>query len=53
MEKRKHHAQALSTGQRKRLELARAMATRPRLLLMGEVTGGVEPYTWSLEGSGT
>lgn len=32
----------LSTGQRKRLELARAMATRPSLLLMDEVTGGVD-----------
>ena len=35
-------AKGLSTGQRKRLELARAMATRPRLLLMDEVTGGVD-----------
>ncbi len=45
LEKRRHHAQALSTGQRKRLELARAMATRPQLLLMDEVTGGVDQRT--------
>lgn len=35
-------AKGLSTGQRKRLELARAMATAPKLLLMDEVTGGVD-----------
>ncbi len=29
-------------SRRKRLEMARAMATRPRLLLMDEVTGGVD-----------
>jgi branched-chain amino acid transport system ATP-binding protein len=45
LEMRKHHGQALSTGQRKRLELARAMATRPRLLLMDEVTGGIDQRT--------
>ncbi|MDH4246588.1 MAG: ABC transporter ATP-binding protein [Deltaproteobacteria bacterium] len=42
LEKRKAGAAMLSTGQRKRLELARALATRPRLLLMDEITGGVD-----------
>jgi branched-chain amino acid transport system ATP-binding protein len=35
-------ARGLSTGQRKRLEMARAMATEPRLLLLDEITGGVD-----------
>ena len=45
IDKRHHFAHELSTGQRKRLELARAMAIEPKLLLMDEVTGGVDQKT--------
>ena len=44
-EKADAHARTLSTGQRKRLELARALATRHRVLLLDEVTGGVDQRT--------
>jgi branched-chain amino acid transport system ATP-binding protein len=45
LEKRNHFARELSTGQRKRLELARGLAMEPRLVLMDEVTGGVDQRT--------
>ena len=45
IEKRHHFARELSTGQRKRLEMARAMAIKPKLLLMDEVTGGGDQKT--------
>ena len=45
LEKRHHYARELSTGQRKRLELARGLAMQPKLILMDEVTGGVDQRT--------
>ncbi|MCH8239611.1 MAG: ABC transporter ATP-binding protein [Proteobacteria bacterium] len=45
LDKRYAFARELSTGQRKRLEMARAVASGPRLLLMDEVTGGVDQKT--------
>ncbi|CAN7775244.1 ABC transporter ATP-binding protein [Variovorax sp. LjRoot175] len=40
--KREAPAGTLSTGQRKRLELARALATAPSLLLIDELSGGID-----------
>jgi len=36
-------AGALPIGERKKLEVARALATRPKLLLLDEVMGGLNP----------
>ncbi|HSB68173.1 MAG TPA: ABC transporter ATP-binding protein [Candidatus Methylomirabilis sp.] len=44
-DKKDTDAKSLSIGERKRLEMARAMASRPRLLLLDEVTGGVDQRT--------
>lgn len=44
-DKKDTDARSISVGERKRLEMARAMATRPRLLLLDEVTGGVDQRT--------
>jgi branched-chain amino acid transport system ATP-binding protein len=40
---RQNPASGASTGQRKRLDIARAIATGPRVLLLDEPLGGVDP----------
>ncbi len=42
-ERREMAAKSLTTSDRKRLEVARALATRPRLLLLDEVMAGLNP----------
>jgi len=42
-EKRNELASALSVGHRKNLELAKALATRPELILLDEVVAGLNP----------
>lgn len=41
--KAEEKADRLSTGQRKRLEVARALATGPQVMLLDEITAGVDP----------
>lgn len=42
-DKKDEYAMSLNVSQRKKLELARALATKPNLLLLDEVIGGLNP----------
>lgn len=43
LDKKDEYAMSLNVAQRKKLELARALSTRPKLLLLDEVIGGLNP----------
>ncbi|MGQ9556773.1 MAG: ABC transporter ATP-binding protein [Desulfurispora sp.] len=43
VDKRDEYARSLSYGEQRRLEIARALATRPRLLLLDEPAAGMNP----------
>jgi len=43
--KRKHLAKTCSGGERRRLEIARSLITRPRLILLDEPFAAVDPHT--------
>ncbi len=43
--KRKEYARTCSGGERRRLEIARALVTRPRLMLLDEPFAAVDPHT--------
>ena len=43
--KRKHLAKTCSSGERRRLEIARSLITRPQLILLDEPFAAVDPHT--------
>lgn len=45
MEKRKQVSQTMSGGEKRRLEIARCLASKPRLILLDEPFTGIDPVT--------